>query len=84
MGYSFFIRRPVLSAVISIIIIMAGFICLRLLPISQYPELQAPTVSVSAIYPGASAQTVAQTVAFHYVRRLAPWFANQQYVSSDV
>lgn len=63
MGYSFFIRRPVLSAVISIIIVLTGFICLRLLPVEQYPNLLPPSVVVSAQYPGASAETIAQAVA---------------------
>lgn len=63
MKYNFFIKRPILSAVISIIIVLAGFMCLKILPIEQYPRLQPPAVSIRAMYPGASAQTVAQTVA---------------------
>lgn len=63
MSYGFFINRPVLSSVISIIIVLAGILCIRILPVEQYPDLLPPTVSVSAQYPGASAETVAQTVA---------------------
>ncbi|MCQ2003921.1 efflux RND transporter permease subunit [Rhizobium sp. NRK18] len=63
MNYRFFIDRPVFAAVISIVIVLAGFITLRLLPIAQYPELTPPQVVVTANYPGASAETVAQTVA---------------------
>ena len=63
MSYSFFINRPVFASVISIIIVLAGFICMRILPVAQYPDLLPPQVVVSAQYPGASAETVAQTVA---------------------
>ncbi len=59
----FFIRRPIFASVISIIFILAGIAGLRVLPISQYPEIAPPTVTVSASYPGASAETLAKTVA---------------------
>jgi len=59
----FFIDRPVFASVISIIIVMGGLLAMRILPISQYPEIIPPEVSVSATYPGASAETIAQTVA---------------------
>jgi len=59
----FFVDRPVFAAVISIVLVLAGLICIRILPIAQYPELTPPQVVVSATYPGASAETVAQTVA---------------------
>lgn len=70
MAYSFFVNRPVLSSVISIIIVAVGLIALKALPIAQYPTLAPPTVSVSAAYPGASAQTVAQTVAVPLEQKL--------------
>lgn len=57
-----FIERPVLSTVISIIIVILGIIGLYLLPISQYPNIAPPTVMVSAAYPGANAQTVLESV----------------------
>jgi hydrophobe/amphiphile efflux-1 (HAE1) family protein len=59
----FFIERPVFAAVLSIIILMAGAVSLKILPIAQYPEIAPPTVNVTALYPGASAQTLAATVA---------------------
>jgi multidrug efflux pump len=59
----FFIDRPVLAWVISIVIVLIGGIAAGLLPISQYPEITPPTVRVSAVYPGANAQVVADTVA---------------------
>jgi multidrug efflux pump len=63
MNPRFFIDRPVFAAVISIVIVLAGALAIRALPIAQYPELTPPQVVVSATYPGASAETVAQTVA---------------------
>ncbi len=63
MKSDFFIDRPVFSTVISIIIVLVGFIGLTLLPVDQYPEIVPPVVRVTASYPGASAQTVAQAVA---------------------
>jgi len=63
MNYSFFINRPVLSSVISIVIVLAGIVCLRILPISQYPELLPPQVTIRAQYPGADVATIADTVA---------------------
>ncbi|KAA6233547.1 multidrug efflux RND transporter permease subunit [Campylobacter sp. LR264d] len=59
----FFIERPVLACVISIIITLAGAMSLISLPIEQYPSLTPPTVSVSATYTGADAATIATTVA---------------------
>src|SRR3977135_3013256 len=59
----FFIDRPVLAWVISCVIILLGTIAAALLPIAEYPEISPPTVRVTAIYPGANAQVVADTVA---------------------
>ena len=60
---TFFIDRPIFSAVLSILIVIVGFIGLFLLPIDQYPQIPPPVVKVSASYPGASALTVSQAVA---------------------
>ncbi len=57
-----FINRPVLSTVISILIVILGLIGLATLPITQYPDIAPPTVSVSATYQGANAQTVLNSV----------------------
>src|SRR5205814_7481791 len=59
----FFIDRPILAWVISIVIVLMGTIASALLPIAQYPQITPPTVRVTAIYPGANAQEVADTVA---------------------
>jgi HAE1 family hydrophobic/amphiphilic exporter-1 len=59
----FFIERPVLANVLAIVLVLIGAIALYRLPISQYPNVVPPTVQVTASYPGASAQTVLNTVA---------------------
>lgn len=58
----FFINRPIFATVLALIIVVAGLVTLNILPIAQYPEITPPTVQVSAFYPGANAETVAQTV----------------------
>lgn len=58
-----FIDRPILASVCSIVIVVGGLVALLALPVAQYPEITPPTVSVSAAYPGASADVVAETVA---------------------
>ena len=60
---SFFINRPIFASVLSIFVTLAGGIALFGLPIAQYPDITPPTVEVSASYPGANAQVVADTVA---------------------
>ena len=60
---SFFIKRPVLSTVISLIITLLGAISLNVLPVEQYPNMIPVQVQVSATYPGASAEIIANTVA---------------------
>ncbi len=57
-----FIERPVLSTVISIIIVILGVLGIAVLPITEYPEIAPPTVQISANYPGANAQTVLESV----------------------
>ena len=59
----FFIDRPVLSNVLAIVIVLLGAIALYRLPVQQYPDITPPTVQVMTSYPGASAETVAETVA---------------------
>jgi len=59
----FFIDRPIFAAVLSIFIVLAGLASMRVLPIAQYPEIAPPVVSVTAVYPGASATVLEQTVA---------------------
>ncbi|WP_020469011.1 efflux RND transporter permease subunit [Zavarzinella formosa] len=59
----FFIDRPILAWVISIVIVVMGMIAYKFLPVAQYPQITPPVVRVTAIYPGASAPVVATTVA---------------------
>jgi HAE1 family hydrophobic/amphiphilic exporter-1/multidrug efflux pump len=59
----FFIDRPIFAAVLSIFIVIAGLAGMRALPIAQYPEIAPPVVLVRAVYPGASAEVLEQTVA---------------------
>src|SRR5215510_6699865 len=59
----FFVNRPILATVISVAIVVIGLVALLALPIAQYPEVTPPTIQVSALYPGASASVVADTVA---------------------
>lgn len=58
----FFIDRPIFATVTAILIVVAGLVTLNTLPVAQFPDITPPTVQVTAIYPGASAQTVAQTI----------------------
>ncbi|AXE29691.1 hydrophobe/amphiphile efflux-1 family RND transporter [Chromobacterium phragmitis] len=60
---AFFIRRPIFASVISIVIMLAGLAAIKALPIEQYPEIVPPVVNVTASYPGASAEVIANTVA---------------------
>ena len=59
----FFIERPVLGVVISLVILLAGLAAVKILPIAQYPEITPPTIQVSCSYPGAGAGVVRDTVA---------------------
>ena len=59
----FFISRPVFASVIAIIIVLAGIVAANLLAVAQYPEIAPPTVRIDTTYPGASAETLARTVA---------------------
>src|SRR5580658_10926263 len=59
----FFIDRPIFATVISVVITLAGGVAFFTLPVAQYPEVTPPTVQVAALYPGANAQTVRDTVA---------------------
>ncbi len=59
----FFIDRPIFAAVLSAFLLIAGLASMRILPIAQYPEIAPPVVTVRAVYPGASAEVLEQTVA---------------------
>src|SRR5450759_359824 len=59
----FFVQRPVLAGVISIVIALLGTFAMLSLPVNRYPQITPPAVQVTAVYPGASAQDVASSVA---------------------
>jgi len=59
----FFIYRPIFASVISIVIVIAGLVSFRALPVAKFPPISPPTVKVQAVYPGGSARTIAETVA---------------------
>src|SRR5579862_487492 len=58
----FFLKRPHFAAVLSFIVLLAGLITIPILPISQYPQISPPTVTVTSNYPGADAEAVVRSV----------------------
>jgi multidrug efflux pump subunit AcrB len=78
----FFINRPIFASVLSIVITLGGGIALFTLPVAQYPEIAPPTVEVSASYPGANAQVVADTVAAP-IEQAVNGVENMMYMSSQ-
>jgi multidrug efflux pump len=79
----FFIRRPVLGAVISIVITLLGMFAIRLLPIARYPQITPPAVRIVANYPGASSEDAAQAVASPIEEQLAGLQSMLYYSSSN-
>lgn len=79
---TFFIDRPVLGVVISVVILLAGWVAKDVLPIAQYPEITPPTVQVSGSYPGASASVVRDTVAAP-IEQQVNGVENMMYMSSQ-
>ena len=59
---NFFIKRPIFATVLAVLMVLAGIMTMRTLPVSQYPDITPPTVMVSASYPGANATTVAKAI----------------------
>src|SRR6185503_9822071 len=59
----FFVDRPIFAAVVSIVTMVIGLVAYFNLPVAQYPQIAPPTINVRAVYPGANAETIAETVA---------------------
>ena len=78
----FFIDRPVFAVVLSVVIVLAGVVAVFTLPVAQYPEVTPPTVQVTAIYPGANALTVRNTVAAPIEEQVSG-VENMMYMSSQ-
>src|SRR5499426_524683 len=78
----FFIDRPILAWVISLVIVLLGAIAAALLPVAEYPEITPPTVQVTARYPGANAQVIADTVAAPIEQKVVG-VENMLYMSSQ-
>ena len=79
----FFIRRPVLGAVISIVITLLGLFSIRLLPVARYPQITPPAIRIQANYPGASSEDAAQAVAAPIEEQLAGLQGMLYYASSN-
>jgi len=78
----FFIKRPIFATVIAIITVLVGVVALETLPIAQFPPITPPTVKVSAVYPGADARTVAETVGT-IIEQQVNGVENMLYMSSN-
>ncbi len=79
---SFFLKRPIFAAVVAIIMVLTGMIAFKLLPVSQFPEIVPPQVTVTANYPGASSQVVADTVTTP-LEEVISGVPGMAYISSD-
>lgn len=77
----FFIDRPIFAWVIAIVVMVAGVLAIRMLPINQYPNIAPPAIQISGVYPGASAQTVQDTVV-QVIEQQLNGLDNLRYISS--
>ena len=78
----FFIDRPIFAAAVSVVITLTGLIAYLTLPVDQYPQIAPPTVTVNAVYPGATAEEIAETVAAPLEQQING-IIGMQYMSSS-
>ncbi|WP_410497758.1 efflux RND transporter permease subunit [Chitinibacter sp. S2-10] len=78
----FFIDRPIFAWVISLIIMLAGILAIRTLPVSQYPKIAPPSITISAVYPGAAAKTLEDSVT-QVIEQRMKGIDNLRYISSS-
>ena len=78
----FFIERPIFATVLAVLMVLAGILTVKTLPIAQYPDITPPTVMVNASYPGANAETVARTVGVP-IEQQVNGVENMLYMSSN-
>ena len=77
-----FIDRPKLAMVISIVLVFGGILCMRNIPVAEYPEITPPTIMVIASYPGASSEEIADTIASP-IEQEVNGLENMMYFSSE-
>ena len=77
-----FIERPKLAMVISIVMVFAGILCVKQIPVAEYPEISPPQLMIFATYPGASSQVIAETLGTPLEEEMAG-LDDLQYFSSD-
>lgn len=75
------IKRPVLATVISVILVILGLVGMKTLPITSFPDIAPPSVTVTAVYPGASAEVIARSVA-PPLENVINGVENMDYISS--
>jgi multidrug efflux pump len=78
----FFIDRPIFAWVLALIVMLAGGLAILKLPVNQYPDIAPPAISIQVTYPGASAQTVQDTVV-QVIEQQLNGIDNLRYVSSE-
>ena len=78
----FFIDRPIFAWVVAIFIMLAGIVSIRMLPVSQYPQVAPPTITLTAVYAGADAQTLEDSV-LSIIEREMNGLDGLRYISSN-
>ncbi len=80
----YFTERPVLSTVVSILIVLLGLLAVTTLPVTEYPDIAPPTVQVNASYPGANAETVLESVVIPIEEQISNLCDSKGQIVSDL